>query len=347
MIQGMMPMPNMDINYSSAVCRMCGTEYSRLKGYFPISHGQLYKGVGYVPYCRDCIDVMYAGYLKACGDERMAVRQMCRKLDLYWNDSIFNEVDKQSTTRTMMTKYMAKLNATRYAGMSYDDSLKREGALWKFAVMAGQRMPDESAEPEDESESPSAPEETPEIDQEILDFWGPGYSAEMYQSLEDRRQYWLQRLKGYDIDAGAEALIRQACGLELDINRERAAGRSTEKLVGMLNTVLGGLQLKPGQKKSEGDAAMDNTPFGVWIKRWEDQRPIPEPDPKLKDVDGIIRYIEIWFKGHLSKMLNLKNSYSKMYEEEMARRRVEHPEYDGDDEEQLFNDIFAESGDDS
>lgn len=333
-------MPNMDINYSAAVCRMCGTEYSRLKGYFPISHGQLYKGVGYVPYCRDCIDVLYGDYLKGCGDPKRAVRQMCRKLDLFWDERIFEEVDKMSAARSMMTRYMAKLNGTKYAGMSYDNTLKNEGGLWKDMVFEPAVKPAPKPAPEPEPE-----EDVAEIPQEITDFWGPGFTPDMYRALEDRKQYWLQKLSGYDLDAGAEALIRQVCGLELEINRERAEGRSTEKIVGMLNTVLGGLQLRPGQKKSDGDAAIDNTPFGVWIKRWEDRRPIPEPDQKLKDVDGIIRYIEVWFKGHLSKMLNLKNSYSKMYEDEMNKRRVEHPEYDGDDDEQLFNDIFAEQGD--
>lgn len=338
-----MPMPNMDINYSAAVCRMCGTEYSRLKGYFPISHGKLYKGVGYVPYCRDCIDVMYGEYLKSCGEERLAVRQMCRKLDLYWSDKIFNDVDLTSTTRSMMTKYMAKLNGTRYAGMSYDDTLKQEGTLWKFRpVVEGKPKQEEIAVAE-----PEPVVEEDDIPQEVKDFWGPGFSPEMYRSLEERRQYWMNKLDGYDIDAGAEALIRQACGLELEINRERAAGRSTEKIVGMLNTVLGGLNLRPGQKKTDSDSSVDNTPFGVWIKRWEDKRPIPEVDPKLRDVDGIVRYIEVWFKGHLSKMLNLKNAYSKMYEEEIAKLRVERPEFDEEDDEQLFNDIFADSGDGS
>jgi hypothetical protein len=284
---------------------------------------------------------MYGEYLKECRDERAAVRQMCRKLDLFWSDSVFNEVQKLSTARSMMTRYMAKLNGTRFAGMSYDDTLRKENTLWPTADVQ---------EAEVGPVAPQAPtvtqEAEPDIDipQEVKDFWGPGFSNEMYRDLEERRQYWMGRLEGYDVDAGAEAYIRQACGLELEINRERSAGRSTEKLVGMLNTVLGGMNIKPGQKKSDADTAVGNTPFGVWIKRWEDKRPIPEPDPKLRDVDGIVRYIEIWFKGHLSKMLNLKNSYSKMYEDEIAKLRVEHPEYDEDDDEQLFNDIFADGG---
>ena len=34
-----------------------------------------------------------------------------------------------------------------------------------------------------------------------------------------------------------------------------------------------------------------------------------------------------------------------MYEDEMARRRVERPEYSGEDDEAFFNDIFSSGGD--
>ena len=104
--------------------------------------------------------------------------------------------------------------------------------------------------------------------------------------------------------------------------------------------------MKPAQQKNDTDGAMENTPFGVWIRRWENQRPIPEPDPELKDVDGIIRYISIWFLGHLCKMLGIKNTYCKLYEDELAKMKVERPEYEDDDDETLFNNIFDSDNDD-
>jgi hypothetical protein len=44
-------------------------------------------------------------------------------------------------------------------------------------------------------------------------------------------------------------------------------------------------------------------------------------------------------------MLNIKNSYSKLYEDEMAKIRVDHPEYEDEDDETLFNDIFGSESD--
>lgn len=40
-------------------------------------------------------------------------------------------------------------------------------------------------------------------------------------------------------------------------------------------------------------------------------------------------------------MLGVKNSYSKMYEDEISKYRVERPEYDDEDDETVINDIFG------
>lgn len=85
--------------------------------------------------------------------------------------------------------------------------------------------------------------------------------------------------------------------------------------------------------------------FGEWIRKWENSRPIPEPDPELQDVDGIIKYIDIWFRGHLCKMLNIKNSRTKLYDDTIEQMRIERPEYEEDDDETMFENIFG-GGDD-
>ena len=48
--------------------------------------------------------------------------------------------------------------------------------------------------------------------------------------------------------------------------------------------------------------------------------------------------------GHLCKMLGVKNGYTKLYDEEIDRLRVEKPEYDGDDDEALMSHAYSEEG---
>jgi len=328
-----------EVNASSAICSKCGKSYGRRKGYFPVNYGLLYKGVGYVSVCKDCIDAMYNGYLSQCNSAKDAVRQMCRKLDLYWSDKVYEVVERKNTTSTMMTSYIAKINTVSYSGKSYDDTLAEEGTLWNWGVQAVvQETPVHSVEETQQDE--------PEISDDVIAFWGAGYTPEMYESLEQRRSYWMSRFpEDYELDIGTEAIIRQICSLELDINRDRAAGRAVDKSVNALNTLLGSASLKPTQKKADDtDSSIDKTPLGVWAQRLEYKRPIKEVDPELQDVDGIVRYISIWYLGHLCKMLGIKNTYCKLYEEEIAKMRVEHPEYEDEDDETLFNDIFCSDG---
>lgn len=337
-----------EVDSARSVCGKCGIDYSRQKGYFPVSYAALHKGIKHTHICRDCIDALYEGYFAKCNDAKIAVRQMCRKLDLYWNETIFNQVAKKATVRSMMTEYIRKTATNKYAGKSYDDTLLEEGTLWNFDNSQGDTADVTNATNiVDETEEVTAMSlEDYGITEEVAAFWGPGYTPEMLVDLEQRRQYWMSRLpKEIDVDIGTEAIIRQLCSLELDINRDRAAGRSVDKNVNTLNTLLGSACLKPTQKKDDSDSSVDNTPFGVWIRRWENQRPIPEPDPELEDVDGIVRYISIWYFGHLCKMLGIKNTYCKLYEDELAKMRIERPEYDDEDDETMFNDIFGSNDD--
>ena len=44
------------------------------------------------------------------------------------------------------------------------------------------------------------------------------------------------------------------------------------------------------------------------------------------------KHITVYFLGHLGKILGIQNKYSEAYEAEMAKYRVEMPEYEGDDD---------------
>lgn len=324
-----------EVNASSSICRKCGTAYSRLKGYFPVSYSQLYKGTGYLPYCRECVDKIYRDYLNDCGDIKMAVRQTCRKLDLYWNEKLFTSIEKQNSTRSLMTNYIAKTNSLKMSGKSYDDTLVEEGSLWTFS--------NDGAVEEVVSSNDKIDNEHDEIKKEIPEsviiFWGKGYDYDFYNELQGRYDAWTKGRVG--LEQNEISLYKQICLLEATIARDGALGRPIDKNMNTLNTLLGSMSLKPIQKKDDSDMQTDNTPFGVWIKKWENQRPIPDVDPELKDVDGIVRYISIWFLGHLCKMLGIKNTYCKLYEEEIEKMRIERPEYDEEDDETMFNDIFS------
>lgn len=321
---------SLEMSSDKAVCHRCGTVYSRRKGYFPVSYSVLNKGTGHTHICRNCIDNIYDGYLSQCNDPKLAVRQVCRKLDLFWSEKVFDIVNKQSVPRSMMTQYLSKIASTTYAGKSYDDTLSLEGTLWNF----GQNTTDAIVEEKPEEKPVETPTQDGDesVSDDIVMFWGSGYTPNMYRELEQRKAYWVKRLgEDYEMDIGTEAIIRQICALELDINRDRAAGKAIDKNVNALNNLLGSAKLKPNQKNDDIDTDTINSPLGVWIYRYEYQKPLPDVDDDLKDVNKLRKYVFTWL-GHLCKMLNIKNAYSDLYESEISKYTVDKPEYDGDDD---------------
>lgn len=332
-------MSAMEINASSSVCRRCGLAYGRIRGNFSVNYGPLYKGNGYLPYCHKCVDELYESYLNESKSALSAVRQMCRKLDIYWNQGVFASIERKNSNRSMMTGYLTAINNTKYAGKCYDDTLREYNSLWSFGV-AGLMKGDSSgaADCGKQSHGKVAHESSTE---DIKAFWGPGYTAQMYQELDERYKYWLDQYpEDTELTVGEIALLRQICNLEISIAHNRSQGKSIEKEVNSLNSLIGSMNLRPDKKKSLEGSLDESTPFGVWIRKIEDTRPLAEPDPQFKDVDGIRKYITVWFFGHLCKMLKIKNTYSKLYEEEMEKLRVERPEYKGEDEEAIMEDIF-------
>lgn len=313
-------------------CCRCGTAYSRQKGYFAVSHSPMYRGSGYLPMCNECVEELYEKYRMSLGGDKEAMRRICMKFDLYWNEGIYSMVEKTVGVQSRVRNYIGKTNIIRYIDKTFDDTLAEESA------QGANQRPDTFTFMEPAYEGTIGDDEIV-TEQRVVDFWGAGFTPDFYTELERRYNDWTNGVNV--VDPSKRSLYKQICLLEATINRDSAQGRAIDKNVNVLNTLLGSMNLKPAQKREEADAATDGTPFGVWIRRWETARPIPEPDPDLQDVDGIVRYVSVWFLGHLCKMLGIKNTYCKLYEDEIAKMRIERPEYEDEDDEVMFNDIFS------
>lgn len=313
-------------------CCRCGIAYSRQKGYFPVSHSPMYRGLGYLPMCNECVEDMYEQYRSILTNDREAMRRMCMKLDLYWNETIYDMVEKSVGVHSRIRSYIGKTNIVRYIDKTFDDTLLEESKIERDDRTNGFKLVDSEDTTETDLDEIS-------VEQSVVDFWGVGFTPDFYIELERRYKDWTNGSSV--VDPTERSLYKQICILEATINKDSAQGKAIDKNVNALNTLLGSMNLKPAQKKDEADSMVDGTPFGVWIRRWENTKPIPEPDPELQDVDGIVRYISIWFLGHLCKMLGIRNTYCKLYEDEISKMRIERPEYEDEDDESMFNDIFS------
>lgn len=325
-------------------CCRCAKKFTRQKGNFPATQSNIYKGNGgYLPFCNHCVEELYDHYKRVLNGEKAAMRRICMKFDIYWSPEIYESVIKNGmkNSKSLIRTYISRTNLYRYIGKTYDDTLDEEnrfGVNMQDNVIV--KVPSSEKDGEFLTDSTNV-----EIDPKIVEFWGAGFDPNFYLELERKYKQWTSGI-GRNLEKGEEAIYKQVCILEATINRDSAAGKSIDKNVNTLNILLGSANLKPSQKSSleanSEDAAFDNMSFGVGIRMFENSKPIPKPDPDFEDKDGIIKYITTWFLGHLCKMLGIKNAYCRMYEKELEKMRIENPDLDEEDDEDLFNNIFSD-----
>ena len=332
----------LEITSEKVICPRCGMAFAKRRGNFSVCYAAMYKGSGFLPYCKNCVDKMFENYLGQCGKAELAVRQLCRKLDLYWNKDIFDAAFKKSTSRSVMGNYLTRINSTAHAGKCYDNTLIEEDMLWNFYSFVPQEQPEEEDQEIDTSEVQQEIAEK-KVTRRMLKFWGSACSPEMIVQLEERYKYWLSRLPDdSELDIGTELLLKQISALDIDINICRASdGKNLDKLIKTQSDLLRDLNLKPVQRKKDDGDSLNDVPFGVGIAWCEKKRPIAEPSEDLRDVDRLRKYTLTWVFGHLVKMVGEKNRNSRLYDAEMAKWRVERPEFNDEDDENFIADALS------
>ena len=300
-------------------CPCCATSYKSLDGNFPASQSEMYVGWNYhLPICRKCLDRTYEHYVEAYGnDEDMAIRRICEKFDIYYSTRLLSASRKITKDRSRIHTYISKANLIQYKGKTFDTTLDEE------------RKGDVIETLDDVKNDKKTKLKT-------VKFFGTGFSDDDYQYLQEQYDDWTTR---HECKTKAqEEVFKRICFKQLEILKATRNGENTKDLDYTYQQLLDTANLKP--KQTNMDALAEDRTFGQLIRIWENEKPIPEPDEEFRDVDGIGRYISIFFLGHLAKMVGIKNKFSRMYEEEMNKYTVTKPEYE-EDTEALFDAIFG------
>lgn len=286
------------------ICTCCGEE-RKLDDYYA-SASPFHSNFGKLPVCKKCI-WKYAekdnGDLKIISNTlRMLDRPF--QTDLWEATILESEKSKKETFKT----YMKNLGLKQNRELTWEDS----------------NFKNEEVNIDDFKKANS------EITSEEMDylkrFWGDGLDLNSYIRLQTEYEDWTNR---YECDSkGMETLIQEICLTQLDIKTRRAKGEKVDAQLKTLQDLLGSSNLKPVQET--GANAVEQESFGTLIKKFEKDKPIPEPDPAWKDVDGIAKYIKTFFFGHMAKAMGIENKYQDEYEDEIAKYTVEQDSEDGD-----------------
>lgn len=295
-------------------CCMCGNDFPKQKGNFP-SGGKslLWKGNnGYLPFCKSCTEILMQSLTSFySGNEEHALRHMCSMFDWCYNDtaSAMTLADVHFTN-SRASIYPSKMCTRPSAihGETFLDTLREE-------YEERNSFTDITIVSEDEEENEF------EITREMIRTWGKGFTPDQYQFLEEEYEEWIT--KNVCKTKSQEELFRNIALAQLDVRIARQNGGDVPKAQKALQDLMNSANILP--KQNSDNILADTQTFGTLLKKFEETRPLPEPDPAWKDVDGIRTYVDTWFYGHLSKALGVKNDNAAQYAREVAKYTVDRP----------------------
>lgn len=319
------------INKAKHTCFYCGKEYVETNFYN--SYSRLFSNIGKIPYCKQCIERFYQQYYEeyvnegCLTPEKTAIKRVCMTFDIYYTDVVFNsamnKIREGNINISPMGQYMKTIQLAQYKDKSYDNTVLNE-IKEEFVVNTSVDTLDNLS-----------------VDQKTVSFFGSGFTDEDYKFLQKEYDDWTAR---HECNTKAqEEVFKRICFKQLEILKATRKGEETKNLDATFQNLLDTAKLQP--KQTSGDTTADNQTFGTLIDKWENERPLPEIDEELKDVDKIGFYIDTFFRGHTCRMLNVKNALSNLYSSMMKKFTVNKPEYNLDDDydsELNFDIIFGD-----
>ena len=304
-------------------CLCCGKQLDNTDKVYK-SDSILYQGFKRMPYCQDCIVDIYESYVddykkqKCANPYSKAMQRFCMAFDYYYSDKVFEAASRELSLRdgfgdndddySLVLFYLRQMNLVQYRKKNYNSTLKEELDKTKKEI-------------QEEKQSSINDDDVKRLNtiSKATSFFGTGFTSDDYVFLE---------------------MFKQICFTQLNLLKAQRLGEDTKDINATYLKQLEAAKLQPKQNK--GEAVSENQTFGTLIEKWEQTRPIPEPEEDLKDVDKLGLMLDVFFKGHLAKAMRLKNGLSNLYDRYMKKYTVNKPEYkDDEDNEVLFDAIFG------
>lgn len=319
-------------------CSSCGKKYKSQLGNFSASSSILYMGNnGYIDVCKTCLDKYYVQLVNYFeGNEEKAIERCCQRFDWYYSDEAAAMTSKSlsdGTTRIRLYPSKMSMSQIKRKGTTYLDTIAERASEGRI-----EKVEDFQSVIDEEKDKA----ENTQISKSTIDFFGFGYKPEEYIFLQQQYDDWADRC---EIKSKVqEELFKNICVTQLMCQQAKQKQNIKEYTDGMktFQDLLASANIKPSQ--NSGNALVEANTFGTLIKKWEDEKPIPEPDEDFKDIDNIFKYISTFFYGHFAKMMDIDNDFSELYKDEIGKYTVTRQEYVDDD---IFSNNDGEDDDES
>ena len=306
------------------LCPICGEFITRDNFYSDKNYT-----IGVFPECKKCIRMQVEQKTKKtdkANETKESVQRMLQKMNLPYIDALYetscknvaDEVNEKNKSSAFLAYLVPIKSLPQYRDKTWKDSDFGVGNI--------------------------SDEEEIKLNQKTIRTgkkrFGAGFSNEDYMFLETQYQDWITRYECND--KSQEELFERLSFKKWEINKATKNGLSTKDLDKTYQELMSTANIAPRQ--SGFNSMTDAQTLGTLIAKWENERPLPEIDPELQDVDKIGQYIEVFFRGHMAEMLGLKNTLSHIYRKFMDKFTVKKQEYTEDENSEiLFDQIFGET----
>lgn len=273
-------------------CSHCG---SISKTNFYKSNSILNKHRGVMSICKDCIPVMYGKYIDIYKSEEKALYSLCMLLDVYYDEKrvVTSKIEAKENNRDLSATYMSKASLKQYANKSFIDSCKMNLEDTKNIIV-------------EDVKNEEKPKKKSLVTPEMIQRWGSNREEDDYFFLEERFNMMCDT---YDNKNIANIWQYQEIALNyLQIQKLRGMDdeKSTAtavKLMDSTSKMMNDCKMKSTQIDGSDDTDA-NLP-GMWTKRIQNTKPIPEATGIFADPDGIQKLFDNQFVKPMRRVMGI------------------------------------------
>ena len=255
-------------------CSCCGKRFKKQSGNFSYSQSPIYSGNNhYLTVCCNCVDNMVEQYTEMLGSQDEAMKRICMKFDIYFNEIVLNSVKKKDINHSRMNIYIKNTNLQQYAGRTYDTYL---------AELSGDAL-------DTYEDVQNLALDGERITRPMFDRWR-GVGKEDMIFLEEH--YKLLKKQNPNVDSNGEIFIRDLCTTKL--LQTKAIKDNDITSYDRLTKLYRDTFVQAGLKTVQEEDKSNDNPLGVNAAIISQYTPEEFYKNKelFKDFDGIGEYLE-------------------------------------------------------
>ena len=243
---------------------------------------------GLMSVCRNHCNEIFDTYNSIHNNIDIALKLTCRDLDVRYSEEALKQA--QSHVENLMSKgkkanklfgyYKSKLGSTGKKNENFESFRFKDS---EFENIINNQVEED-------------------IDDDLVLFWGRGFSLDDYIFLELELSNWKQTHK---CDNQAEiTLLKEICIKILTIRNKRAENENVSQDVKELQDLFKTASVDPA-KANQASAGKSHESFGLWTKDIEQFRPAEwfEQQEKYQDMDGFKPYLKNYISRPIENFL--------------------------------------------